>query len=101
MGSEMCIRDSSITVSVKEEEWVDVGAWVYQNFDSISGISFLPHSDHIYQQAPYEEFDEQEYFTLMSKVPMITWGELSDYEKEDYTTSSQELACTGNACEVI
>ena len=96
-----CEHKPSITVSVKEDEWVDVGSWVYQNFDSISGISFLPHSDHIYQQAPYEECDEQTYIELMSKVPMITWGELSDYEKEDYTTSSQELACTGNACEVI
>ena len=96
-----CEHKPSITVSVKEDEWVDVGSWVYQNFDSISGISFLPHSDHIYQQAPYEECDEKAYIELMSKVPMITWGELSDYEKEDYTTSSQELACTGNACEVI
>tara|TARA_Y100000996_G_scaffold415423_2_gene410091 strand:- start:1989 stop:3929 length:1941 start_codon:yes stop_codon:yes gene_type:complete len=96
-----CEHKPSITVSVKEDEWVDVGSWVYQNFDSISGISFLPHSDHIYQQAPYEECDEKTYIELMSKVPMITWGELSDYEKEDYTTSSQELACTGNACEVI
>ena len=96
-----CEHKPSITVSVKEDEWVDVGSWVYQNFDSISGISFLPHSDHIYQQAPYEECDEKAYIELMSKVPMITWGELSDYEKEDYTTSSQELACTGNACDII
>tara|TARA_R100000808_G_C2054743_1_gene88750 strand:- start:10 stop:456 length:447 start_codon:yes stop_codon:yes gene_type:complete len=96
-----CEHKPSITVSVKEDEWIDVGSWVYQNFDSISGISFLPHSDHIYQQAPYEECDEQTYIELVSKIPMITWGELSDYEKEDYTTSSQELACTGNACEVI
>ena len=96
-----CEHKPSVTVSVKEDEWVDVGAWVYENFDSISGISFLPHSDHSYQQAPYEECDEQTYIELVSKVPMVTWGELSEYEKEDYTTSSQELACTGNACEVI
>ena len=96
-----CEHKPSVTISVREEEWVDVGAWVYDHFDSISGISFLPHSDHSYQQAPYEECDEQTYIQLVSKIPMITWGELSDYEKEDYTTSSQELACTGNACEVI
>ena len=96
-----CEHKPSVTISVREEEWVDVGAWVYDHFDGISGISFLPHSDHSYQQAPYEECDEQTYIEMVSKVPMITWGELSDYEKEDYTTSSQELACTGNACEVI
>ena len=96
-----CEHKPSVTISVKEDEWVDVGAWVYDNFDSISGISFLPQSDHIYQQAPYEECDEQTYIELVSKVPMITWSELSEYEKEDYTTSSQELACTGNACDII
>ena len=96
-----CEHKPSVTISVREDEWVDVGAWVYEWFDCISGISFLPHSDHSYQQAPYEECDEQTYIELVSKIPMITWNELSDYEKEDYTTSSQELACTGNACEVI
>jgi ribonucleoside-diphosphate reductase alpha chain len=96
-----CEHKPSVTISVREDEWVDVGAWVYDHFDSISGISFLPHSDHSYQQAPYEECDEQTYIEMVSKVPMITWNELSDYEKEDYTTSSQEFACTGNACEVI
>jgi ribonucleoside-triphosphate reductase (thioredoxin) len=96
-----CEHKPSVTISVREDEWVDVGAWVYDHFDGISGISFLPHSDHSYQQAPYEECDEQTYIEMVSKVPMITWNELSDYEKEDYTTSSQEFACTGNACEVI
>ena len=96
-----CEHKPSVTISVKEDEWVDVGAWVYDNFNVISGISFLPHSDHVYQQAPYEECTADEFTALQEKIPFVNWSGLTEYEKEDYTTSSQELACTGNACEVI
>ena len=96
-----CEHKPSVTISVKEDEWLSVGAWVYENFDSISGISFLPHSDHVYKQAPYQECTEEEYKELASKMPEIDWTKLKDYEKEDYTVASQELACTGNTCEVV
>jgi ribonucleoside-diphosphate reductase alpha chain len=96
-----CEHKPSVTISVKEDEWLSVGAWVYENFDSISGISFLPHSDHVYKQAPYQECTEEEYKELATKMPEIDWTKLKDYEKEDYTVASQELACTGNTCEVV
>ena len=96
-----CEHKPSCTISVKEEEWVDVGAWVYENFDSISGISFLPYTDHVYAQAPYEECTIQQYLDLESRIPEIDWKELTLFEKEDYTIASQELACTGNSCEII
>ena len=96
-----CEHKPSVTISVKEDEWTAVGAWVHDNFDSISGISFLPHSDHVYQQAPYQECTKEEYQELLNKMPEINWSKLSKYEKEDYTTSSQELACTANSCEII
>jgi len=100
-ANSWCEHKPSVTISVKENEWIDVGAWVYNNFDAVSGISFLPHSDHVYQQAPYEECTEQEWLDLYQLIPFVQWGDLNDYEKEDYTTSSQELACTGNSCELI
>jgi ribonucleoside-diphosphate reductase alpha chain len=100
-ANSWCEHKPSVTISVKENEWIDVGAWVYNNFDAVSGISFLPHSDHVYQQAPYEECTEQEWLDLYQLIPFVQWGDLNDYEKEDYTTSSQELACTGNFCELI
>ncbi len=96
-----CEHKPSVTISVKEDEWAAVGGWVHDNFDSISGISFLPHSDHVYQQAPYQECTKEEYEELLNKMPEIDWTKLSEYEKEDYTTSSQELACTANSCEII
>jgi ribonucleoside-diphosphate reductase alpha chain len=96
-----CEHKPSCTISVKENEWVDVGAWVYEYFDSISGISFLPYTDHVYTQAPYEECTVQQYLDLESKIPEIDWKELTLFEQEDYTVSSQELACTGNTCEII
>lgn len=96
-----CEHKPSVTISVREDEWLQVGAWVYDNFDYVSGISFLPHSDHIYQQAPYEDCDEKAYEQLKTQVPTVDWKELVEYEKEDYTVASQELACTGNSCEII
>lgn len=90
----------SITVYVRDDEWLAVGDWCYKNFDQIIGVSFLPHTDHVYQQAPYQECDELTYLDLLSKMPDIDWNALSDFEKEDNTTGTQELACVGGSCEI-
>lgn len=91
----------SITVYVKDHEWLGVGDWVYQNFDSIAGVSFLPHSDHTYQQAPYTECTESEYLELLSRMPLFDWDRLSNFEKDDATVNVKELACTAGQCELI
>ncbi len=92
----------SITVSVRENEWLEVGAWVYKNFDEISGISFLPFSDHTYRQAPFQDCTQEEYEALVSRIPVnVDWSELQNYEKTDNTTSSQEFACGGGSCEIV
>lgn len=97
-----CEHKPSITVNVRDEEWINVGAWVYEHFDEISGISFLPYSDHSYAQAPYQECDEITYKEFLSKLPeTIDWTKLSDFEKEDNTKSSQTFACTGEVCEIV
>jgi len=96
-----CEHKPSITVYVRENEWLDVGAWVYKHFDLVSGVSFLPHSDHVYQQAPYQEITEEEYNEWIKNFPTIDWDKFSEYEADDYTTGSFELACAGGACEVI
>ena len=97
-----CGHKPSVTISVKEDEWVDVAAWVYENFDSISGISFLPFSEHVYRQAPYQDCTEEEYNEALEQMPKnVDWAELSKYESQDYTVSSQELACVAGGCEVI
>ena len=91
----------SITVYVKEEEWLQVGSWVYDNFDIVSGISFLPHSDHSYQQAPYQEITKKEYEEWLTRMPKANWDDLGIYEKEDTTESMKELACVSGACEIL
>jgi ribonucleoside-diphosphate reductase alpha chain len=98
-----CEHKPSITVSVKEEEWMEVGAWVYKNFDEVSGISFLPHSDHTYKQAPYQEATKEEYESLLAKMPEnIRWEDLSFYETEDGTSPSATLACSSDGnCELV
>lgn len=98
-----CEHKPSITVDVPEDQWMGVGAWVYENFDYLSGVSFLPEDTGTYQQAPYEEISEEQYDELLTKMPKsdIDWRELGNYETEDRTTSSQELACAGNVCEVL
>jgi ribonucleoside-diphosphate reductase alpha chain len=97
-----CEHKPSITVSVKEDEWMEVGAWVYKNFDEVSGISFLPYSDHTYVQAPYQEVDKKSYDALVAKMPhSINWDALSLYELEDSTTGSQALACVSGECEIV
>jgi ribonucleoside-diphosphate reductase alpha chain len=97
-----CEHNPSITVYVKENEWMDVGAWVYRNLDDVGGVSFLPHSDHVYQQAPYQDIDESTYKKLASEFPKIDWTEFDGYELDtDTTHGSHEYACTGSSCEII
>ncbi len=97
-----CEHKVSITINVKEHEWMDVGAWVYKHFDNISGVSFLPYSDHIYKQAPYQECTKKKYEELLSKMPKkLEWLNMKNYEKEDNTIGSQSYACSGNKCEIV
>lgn len=97
-----CEHKPSVTISVKEHEWMEVGAWVYENFDYMSGVSFLPFSDFVYKQAPYQDCSEEEYEELLNKMPLgVDWKKLSDYEKDDHTVASQELACAAGGCEIV
>ena len=97
-----CEHKPSCTVTVRDHEWVEVGAFVYTNFDAMSGVSFLPHSDHIYQQAPYQDCTKQEYDAMLKlSNKRIDWEKLSDYEKEDTTSGSQTFACSGDTCEIV
>ena len=97
-----CEHKPSITVNVRKDEWFEVGSFVYEHFDEMSGVSFLPYNEHTYQQAPYQEIDKDEYESLLNLMPKsIDWSKLSVYEKEDNTKSSQALACTGDICEVV
>jgi len=97
-----CEHKPSVTISVREEEWMDVGAWVYKHFDEISGISFLPHSDHTYAQAPYQDITKEQYEKLQKEMPeQIDWSLLQNFEKEDHTTGSKELSCTAGVCETV
>lgn len=98
-----CEHKPSATINVKEDEWMHVGAWVYEHFDKLSGVSFLPHDGGSYKQAPYQELTEDEYnqWCALHPTPEILWDRLSEYERTDATTGSQELACAGGVCEII
>ena len=97
-----CEHKPSVTIYVKEHEWMEVGAWVWKHFDEMSGVSFLPHSDHTYRQAPYQEITEEEYNKLIVEMPVdVEWSRLSEYEMEDNTISSQTLACSGGVCDIV
>jgi ribonucleoside-diphosphate reductase alpha chain len=97
-----CEHKPSITVSVKEDEWMEVGAWIYKHFDEVSGISFLPYSEHTYVQAPYQEVTKDQYENMVEKMPKtINWEALSLYELEDTTTGTQALACVSGECEIV
>jgi len=97
-----CEHKPSVTINVKNNEWLEVGAFVYKHFDEMSGVSFLPFDEHTYQQAPYQDCSKTDYKTLLSCMPdKINWEELSDYEKEDNTAGSQTLACSGDSCEIV
>ena len=96
-----CEHNVSITVYVKDSEWLGVGDWVYRNFDAIGGVSFLPHSDHSYQQAPYTECTEAEYEALLARMPTFDWEQLAAFEKDDSTVNVKELACSAGVCEIL
>jgi len=96
-----CEHKPSVTISVKENEWLDVGAWVYKHFDFMSGVSFLPFAEHTYKQAPYQDIKKEEYELLLDRMPKeVMWSKLSEYEKTDMTIGSQELACAAGGCEI-
>ena len=97
-----CEHKPSITVNVREDEWIETANWVWKNFDILSGVAFLPYSEHTYKQAPYQECTEDEYLAAVAKFPKsINWDELANYEAEDNTTGSQEYACASGFCEII
>jgi ribonucleoside-diphosphate reductase alpha chain len=95
-------HNPSVTVNVHEDEWLGVGSWVFDNFDHVGGVSFLPASEHTYKQAPYQEITKEEYQAWLKKMPSrIDWNMLTLYETEDGTTGSQELSCTAGACDIV
>lgn len=97
-----CEHKPSVTVTVRDSEWLEVGAWVFKYFDEVSGISFLPHSDHSYKQAPYQECDKATYEAMLAKMPdVIDWTDLRFYESDDGTSGSQTLACSSGSCEMV
>ena len=95
-------HNPSVTINVHEDDWMKVGAWVYDNFDEIGGVSFLPASEHTYKQAPYQACSKEEYQEAVKKMPTnIPWEMLTVYETSDGTTGSQELSCVAGSCEIV
>jgi len=91
-----------VTINVKSSEWMAVGAFVYENFDEMSGVSFLPFAEHTYQQAPYQDCGKSDYEAMLSIMPeSIDWTKLAAYEAEDNTSGSQTMACSGDSCEIV
>ena len=96
-----CEHKPSVTISVKDDEWFEVGAWVWENFDYMSGVSFLPFTEHTYKQAPYQDCTKEEYEFLVDRMPQkVEWTKLAEYEKTDMTIGAQELACAAGFCEI-
>ena len=95
-----CDHKPSITVYYSDDEFLEIGAWLYRNFDDISGISFLPRDGHVYKQAPYESISEEMYNDKLSKMPDLNWSLLGSYEQDDMTEGQQTLACTAGGCEL-
>ncbi len=89
-----------MTVYVRDDEWFEVGNWVYKNWDIINGVSFLPYDGGHYELAPYEEIDVHSYERLIKDLPRIVYSELAKYEFEDNTQGKQELACSGDKCDI-
>jgi ribonucleoside-diphosphate reductase alpha chain len=97
-----CEHKPSVTITVRDSEWMEVGAFVFEHFDEMSGVSFLPHSDHTYQQAPYQDCDESQYHAMLGSMPSkIDWESLNEYESEDNTIAMQTMACSGDSCEIV
>jgi ribonucleoside-diphosphate reductase alpha chain len=94
-----CEHNVSCTIYVRESEWFEIGAWVYKHFNELGGVSFLPHTDHIYKQAPYQEITKEKYETLVNSFPKIKWDNF--HEEYDGTTGTQELACSAGICEIL
>ncbi len=98
---QWCQHNPSVTINVREKEWPSVGAWVWDNFDQVGGISFLPYADHSYKQAPYEDITQEQFNDFVTRMPNeVDWSKLAEFEQEDYTTGSQELACVGGQCDL-
>ena len=93
-------HNPSCTIYVRDSEWLEVGAWVYGHFDQVGGVAFLPHTNHIYQQAPFTEITEGQYREAAAKMPSLDWSRLPEFEKEDQTTAMKELACSNGSCEL-
>ena len=97
-----CEHKPSVTINVKADEWLAVGAFVYEHFDEMSGVSFLPFNEHTYQQAPYQECNKEENYKMLDASPRnIEWEKLADFEQEDNTSGMQTMACTGDVCEMV
>jgi ribonucleoside-diphosphate reductase alpha chain len=97
-----CEHKPSVTINVRENEWMAVGAWVFDHFDEVSGVTFLPYREHSYAQAPYQECSEADYELALSQMPQGTdWGRISDYEDRDNTVGSQTLACSAGVCDLV
>ena len=97
-----CEHKPSVTINVKNDEWFEVGAFVYKHFDEMSGVSFLPFNEHTYQQAPYQECTKEDFYNMVDASPVkIDWTKLSSYEQEDNTSGMQTMACTGDVCEMV
>jgi ribonucleoside-triphosphate reductase len=97
-----CEHKPSISINIKDHEWLEAGAWVYEHFDEMSGVSFFPHDGGSYEQAPYEDITKEQYEVLLAKMPKdVDWTGLGEYETEDHTTAMKAMACTGNVCEIV
>jgi len=97
-----CEHKPSVTIQVKEDEWLEVGSFVYKHFDEMSGVSFLPYDSGTYRQAPYQEVDKEAYEELVNAMPKdLDWTQLAEYESEDNTAGMQTMACSGDTCEIV
>lgn len=93
-------HNPSVTISVGDNEWIETSNWLYRHWEILGGLSFLPRTDYVYKLAPYEEVSEEEYKTLVAKMPPVDFSSIIAYEEEDATTGSHELACVAGVCEV-
>jgi ribonucleoside-triphosphate reductase len=93
-------HNPSVTIYVRPDEWLDVGKWVYDNWENVGGLSFLPYDGGVYHLAPYEAIDKAEYDKRLSEFPSIDWASLVNYEKDDMTDLHQQVACTGGGCDI-
>ena len=97
-----CDHKPSITVTYRDDDFLGIGSWLWENWDKVSGISFLPHSDHVYSQPPFEAITEDEYINMLQKMPIsVDWGRLDLYEVIDKTENQQTLSCTAGGCELV